>query len=138
MSENSEKIERAIASFNNQITRISKIANTFSVGNKVRVHLESEIKKLVEDRDTLKDTLSHTADSVLKAQAKTEEVGIKENIRIVLGRADKIEESPDSEMLRILRKLDKNSITKKMTFFISLSAGAVMFVIGVIVGYFLP
>ena len=126
MSENSEKINRAITSFNNQITRITTIKDSFTVGSKVREKLEDEIKKLIDDRDRLKKLTG------------IERGGITENVNVVLKRADKIDESPDGEMLSILRKLDKNSITKKMTFFISLSAGAVMFVIGVIVGYFLP
>ena len=138
MSVDSEKIKRAITSFNNQITRITKIRDSFPVGNKIYENLEVEIKKLVEDRDKLKHISFHLTDSVLKTQAKTEKVGIKENALAVLGKADEVEESPDSEIIRILKKLEKNTISKKMTFCISLCASIIGLAIGIAIGYFLP
>jgi len=98
MSVDSEKIKRAVASFNNQITRITTIKDSFPVGNKVRVNLEGVIKKLVEDRDELKNVLSHSTDSVLKDQVKTEKVGIKENVVVLLKKADNVEEVTNEEI----------------------------------------
>ena len=134
MSEDSERIRRAIASFNNQITRITQIKDAFSVGGKVREQLEDEIQKLIGDRDRLQRTLSRPTET----QVITDKVGIKENVVAVLGRANIIDESPDSEVIRILKKLEKNTISKKMTFFISLGASIVGLVIGIAIGYVLP
>jgi len=133
MGVDSEKLNRAIASFNNQITRITKIRDLYPVGNKVRENLEGLIKKLIEDRDTLTHTLSHTTDSFLKNQDKTEKVGIKENVEAVLGRSDKVEQVTNGELKRIILE---NSMSKTMTFLISLGASIVALIIGIVIGKF--
>jgi len=140
MSVDSDKIKRAISSFNNQITRISKIANTFSVGNKVRVNLESEIVKLVEDRDTLQGTLSPTIDAILKAQVKIEKVGISENVNYILKKVkesdkktvlmEQILEQQNKHHKEVLAEVRKGRMSKRWAFFISLLAGITGLVIG--------
>jgi len=134
MSEDLEKIKRAIASFNNQIARINAFANLFSIGNLVRVNLENEVTKLEEDRDTLAHSLSHTTDSTLDSQVKTKKDKIGKNDVMLVSRAQEIEKAPGAEILHILKKMDKNSISKP--FLISLTAGIPLFILGLVIGLF--
>ena len=140
MSLDPNKIKRAIASFNNQITRITEIKNSFSVGNKVREHLEDEIKKLVEDRNQLQQFLDKKLSEVTSDIS-----GIKENIVVVLEKADKVDEVTLEELKdlilqqnKTIEKLEKKSISKKVGFIISLVASVIGLAIGIAVGYILP
>lgn len=141
MSANSEKIKRGIASFNNQITRITKIKESFSEGNKVREHLEAEIKELIKDRDVLSSftSKSFTDSFTIPKVSKTVDdiVIFSESVGKVLKKVKKIDEEPYAEMLRRLTTIEKSTHWKK-TFYVSLSASVVGLVIGIAIGYVLP
>jgi len=149
MGVDSEKLKRAIASFNNQITRITKIRDLYPVGNKIRENLEDLINKLIEDRNGL----THTTDAFLKAQGKTEKVVIKEDVIALVKKSENVEEVNLEKVVEILNKNHKeateilnknheeamneirnNSMSKKMSFSISLAAGVVMLIIGIVIG----
>ena len=131
-----EKIQRGISSFNNQITRITKIKESFPKGNKVREHLEVEIEKLKKDRDKLSSftSKSFTDSFTISEESKTvdETVGITENVVKVIKKAERIEENPNAEILRIVRNLEK-STNWKAAFFISLGAGGFWFVLSIVI-----
>jgi len=136
MSVDSEKIKRAIAAFNNQITRITKIKDSFPKGNKVSEHLEAEIEKLKKDRDELSSftSKSFTDSFTIPEESKTvdETVGITENVVKVIKKAERIEENPNAEILRIVRNLEK-STNWKVAFFISLGVGGFWFVLSLVI-----